>query len=310
MKKYLQILFITILSSTTSIAQQASRYAQSADEFGTDNPAGLSIEEMRYRGTVVHLLVRNQWWNFSTPGYPQAQALTWLDNASERHQMGATVLSDKIGETRQTGFSGRYAIRLAKGLKVGVSVGLLSHRVSIENLDQFDEGDPLAATVGNARLRLHSGIGAFYSFYDRNAAWNWFAGLSFRHVNFLDETQGSGKAQAEDDLLAQGGFGRGSVWVSGRLRLSLNQPTALDAYIRNYFLDERFFLGAMASSDASHYAVGAQFGYERLLSSAGQWNNHFLTLSAGLSKPLSKYVQGGSLIFDFKGTWSWQRRSS
>ncbi len=69
------------------------------------------------------------------------------------------------------------------------------------------------------------------------------------------------------------------------------------------------FFGATATSDASHHTLGGQVGYERLLNSSGEWNNHYLTLSLGLAKPLSKYIYGDNLIFDAKATWSWQRRS-
>ena len=307
MKK--NIYFVFIYLTTLTYAQQSSQFTHSADFFSLDNPAGLSIEEMRYKGTVVNLLVRNQWWDFNTSGYPQTQILTWLNNYPENHLIGAAVVVDKIGETRQTGLSGRYAHRLANGLKLGVSAGMVRQRIFTGKLDQFDPNDPLAATAGDPRWRLMTGAGMFYSNYRHNAAWNWFAGLSFRRVIFMNKTEGS-DTPPMTDVLAQGGIGQGTLWAGGRLRLSFNQPSALDVYVRNYFLNDRIFLGGMATSDADHHTLGIQAGYQHLLASAGQWNNHYLTISTGFSKPLSKYVQGGNLIFDFRATWSWQRRPS
>lgn len=306
MKKYFYSLLL-LLFLVKAAAQQASRITQAAEEFGMDNPAGQSIEEMRYRGTVANIYWRNQWWQFQSAGHPTTQTLTWLDTRPANSLVGFALAADKIGETRQIGLSGRYAHTVAEGLKIGVSAGMTSHRIFTENLDQYDPGDPVAASAGGTRWRLSVGAGAFYHFVEGERAWKWFAGASFRRVFFLDKLPGDGESPVETDLLAQGGLGRKSWWAGARLRISLEQPGALDAYVRKYFLDNQFFLGGTVTSDRKHHTAGGQAGYEWLLSRGGTSNNHYLAVSLGFSKPLSKYVDGGSLIFDAHAAWAWER---
>lgn len=306
MKKYLYLCFALAIGIEL-VAQQASRLTQSADDFGLDNPAGLSFEEMRYRGTVLSGLIRNQWWIGDAVGYPRTQALSWLDTRPEHYQYGAAILADKVGETRSFGLMARYAHTLAEGLKIGLSASGNSQRIAVERLDQYDVADPLAAAAGDTRWRLAVSAGAFYHIYQRNRAWNWFAGLAVRHGFALRHFTENAEAPAETDLLAQGGIGRGAFWAGGRLRMSLHLPGALDVYARQYFSDERFFLGGIFTTDSEHQTAGVQAGMERLLSSRGDKGNHFLTLSFSFARPLSHYVEGGSLIFDGRITWSWEQ---
>lgn len=289
-------------------AQQSSRYTQTADEFGLDNPAGLSFEEMRYRGTIVSGYLRNQWWlGDAVAGYPRTQALSWLNNRPERYQFGGAFLADKIGETRSFGLLGRYAHTVAEGLKIGISVGGFSQRVAVERLDQYDAGDPVAQAAGQTRWRMSVSGGAFYHLFDRNRLWNWFAGLSFRQSLLLSALPGGDKPPAETDLLAQGGFGRDSWWTGARLRWSRAYPEALDLYLRKYFDRDRYFVGGIFTTDLQHRTAGVQAGLERPLSTGGERGNHYLTVSLGFSKPLSNYVQGGNLIFDGRVTWAWEQ---
>jgi hypothetical protein len=304
------LLFLIPLFSSVN-AQQSSKITQAAEEFGIDNPAGISIEEIRYRGATVSAHLRNQWWRLNTPGFPQSQTLTWLDNTSESHQIGAVLLADKIGETRQTGAMGRYAHTLGSGLKIGVSAGISSHRIFTENLDRYDEDDPLTTSAGDARWRYSAGAGLFYARYEAVLTFKWFAGLSFRQTAFLSALPDNSTPPAERDLLAQGGIGWASWWATGRLRISSHGPGALDLYLRKYLADGKqnnFFLGGIASSDGNYQTAGGQIGFERLIKKGGLWDNHYLAICLGISKPLSKYIQSGNLVFDARMTWSWQRK--
>lgn len=314
MKKHLLLLLLLLLFLKAN-AQQSSIFIQSADDFGSDNPAGLSIEEMRYPGMSASVLARNQWWKFNAAGYPQTQRVSWLDNTSSRYQVGAAFLADKIGETRQAGISGRYAHIIIEGLKIGVSAGIISQTISFGNLDIYDTDDPVADAASGARWRLLAGAGAFYSGFDPLLSFRWYAGLSFQYASFLQQLPGMSETPSEAELLAQGGVRWGTWWSGGRLRISLEQPSALDFYLRKYLLGEEgiennFFLGGILTADRQYQVAGLQAGYERKLRSGGFWDNHYLVVILGFSKPLSKYIYGGNLIFDAKAAWAWQRKPS
>ena len=307
MKKHFHFFLLFVI--TTVNAQQSARYGQSADEFGLDNPAGLSFEEMRYKGTVLSGYLRNQWWKGSGTGFPSTQVLSLLNTRHRRHQYGGAFLADKIGETRNLGLMARYAHTVAKGLKIGVSAAGYSQRIAIENLDEYDAGDELVMAAGEARWRLSAGVGAFYHMFNRNRVWNWFAGASIRHAFLLDQIPGSTESPAETDILAQGGIGRGSWWAGGRLRVSIHQPGALDVYLRKYLTEEeRFFLSVIVTSDKRYQTAGMQAGLEWPLSTGGINGNHYLITNIGISKPVSKYIEGNNLIFDVRVAWAWQRR--
>lgn len=309
--KYYLYPFILLLPCFALPAQQSTIINQAADEFGYANSAGLSMEEMRFRGTLVNVFVRNQWWSANTPGSPRTQMVSWLDNTSQRHQYGAYFISDKIGETYQAGITGRYAHTIAEGLRVGITGGMTSNRIFVENLDQYDEGDPLAARAGESRWKLISGAGIFYTSYRPNTAFNWFAGLSFNYRTFLSSWPES-EAVSETDLLAQGGVGWNSWWAGGRIRASNELPSALDLYLRKYVFEKgkvnNYFAGGLFTSDGNLQTAGVQLGYERQLRSGGLWNNHYLIVSFSFSRSFSKYSFGDQLIFDAKATWAWERK--
>ncbi|MEK7253521.1 MAG: type IX secretion system membrane protein PorP/SprF, partial [Bacteroidota bacterium] len=306
MKQSLYLLILVFSFSQTQ-AQQTSRIAQAAEEFGSDNPAALSIEEILYRGANLSLRLRNQWWDFQTTGYPQTQSIAWLDNRAANSHYGATLIADKIGETRQYGLAARYARTLADGLKLGGSAGIFSQRIYGENLDVFDPNDPLLQVVGETRWRMSVSAGVFYSSSGYNQAWKWFAGAALRRAFFTGRLPGATKSSAETDLLAQGGLGKKGWWIASRLRLSLEQPSAFDLYVRKYVPGERFYLGAIATTDQKRQTAGIQAGGIFQLKKAGGKNDHFLTVNLGFSKPLSKYVYGSQLIFDAHVAWTWQK---
>jgi len=302
MKKHLY--FFLFLSSVYQLAaQQTSNFSQSADEFGLNNPAGLTIEEMRYRSATLSGYLRNQWWK--GVGFPRAQAVSWLDARPVRYHYGAIFLSDKIGETRTFGLQGRYAHTLVEGLKVGISMTGYSQQINVSNLDQYDENDPLAAAVGEARWRLAVGAGAFYHLFERKRrTWHWFAGAAFRRSFSVSKLPGGSEPPAETDLFAQGGLGHRDSWLAGgRLRVSLHQPAALDVYARKYFASGNYFIGGIFTTDQKYQTAGIQAGFERELRSSGDGDSHYLALSLGFSKPLSSYIEGNNLIFDMRATW-------
>lgn len=302
MKKHLCFSFLLCLACQLT-AQQSSRFTQSADEFGLDNPAGLTFEEMRYRCATLGGYLRNQWWKGA--GFPRAQAVSWLDARPARYHYGATFVTDKIGETRTLGLQGRYAHTLVEGLKIGILAAGYSQQINVANLDQYDENDPLAAEAGETRWRLAVGAGAFYHLFERKRrTWHWFAGAAFRRSFPLSKLSGGGDPPAETDLFAQGGLGHRDSWlIGGRLRASLYQPAALDVYGRKYFINGNYFVGGIFTSDKKYQTAGVQAGFERELRLGSDGDNHYLAVSLGFSKPLSNYIEGNNLIFDMRATW-------
>lgn len=304
MKKIYFLLFSIVFIISLN-AQQASRFTQSADDFGLDNPAGLSFEDMRYQGTTLNANVRSQWW--SDEGYPRTQALSWLDTRRERYHWGGAFIADQIGATNSLGLQGRYAHTIAKGVKIGISATGMSQKIDLPAHNIFDTGDPVAAAAGDTRWWLGASAGVFYSRFDATLPWNWFAGVAFRHILPLNQLPGGGEDPTATDFLAQGGIGWSSWWLGGRLRLSLHQPAALDVYARKYLFREKYFLGAIATSDTQYQTAGIQFGMEQPLRLDEEKGNHVLAVSLGFSKPLSSYVQGNTLIFDGRIVWIWER---
>ncbi len=303
------LLYLTI--GQNLLAQQSSIYNQAADEFGFDNPAGLSMEGIRFEGLQGSVTYRSQWMKLDVSGLPRTFLLNLLDNGSCNSLYGLFVGSDKIGETTQTSVLARYAHNLDEGLRIGVSAGWVSDRIAVEELNQYDPGDPVAMQAGNSRSKLAASAGIFYrSRITTGSPFSWFGGLSFRYATFLSDWQGS-SAPPEEDLLLQGGIRWNKLWIGARIRNSFDLPDALDAYARVYTdklgSKNNFFIGAIFTSDETQSTVGGQAGYESNILPGGRYGGHFLIVSTSFSKPMTQYVYGNHLIFDFKLTYTWQR---
>lgn len=298
------LLAIALLSFWWCEAQQTGLFGQAAESFGLYNPAGLAFEEMRHDGTIFNLHSRNQWWNQNLPGQPKTQTLTWLEN-QQKQLFGIRLNTDQIGETNRVGVAGRYAHAAGEGLKIGVGAGIYSNNTNVEKLYIYDLDDEVAMQAGETRLQLEASAGLFYHFFDPNRAWQWFAGASFRRLFFITPLAGSEGSTPETDLQLQGGISREKWLIAGQARISFQQPSAADFYLRRYFAGETVFLGLLATSDLRHHTAGVQAGYEWPLKSGGKQNNHYLNFSLGMSKPLSQYIDGNNLIVDFRVVWLW-----
>lgn len=303
MKKSLP-LAIALFSFLWCEAQQSGPYGQAAESFGLYNPAGLAFEEMRHSGTIFNLHLRDQWWNQNFPGRPKTQTLTWLEN-QDKQLFGARLNTDQIGETGRVGVTGRYARAVGKGFKLGVGAGLHSNKTNVQKLFIYDLDDEVAMQAGESRFQMEAGAGLFYHFFDPNKAWQWFAGASFRRLFFLTPLAGGEGSAPETDLLFHGGISQEKWLIAGQARISFQQPSAADFYLRRYFAGETVFLGLLATSDLRHHTAGIQAGYEWPLKSGGEQNNHYLNFSLGMSKPLSQYIEGDNLIVDFRVVWIW-----
>lgn len=245
-------LLVLLLVGGAARAQQDPLYSQYMFNTLAVNPG--------YAGSAgiftVMALSRHQW--VGLPGAPSTQTLlAHTPLKSTGMAVGASILNDRIGPTRQTGFYADFAYRIRTGKESRLAFGLKAGA----NLYQADLAalatvDPDAANVNVRGQALPNfGFGLFWH------APRWYAGASAPKLlqNEIGAVPGGGIVTAVErrHWFLIGGYVldidrslkfRPSVMA----RMVQGAPLSVDVNA-NFLIRERIWLGAM-------YRVGNSFG--------------------------------------------------
>lgn len=170
MKKFILILFVVLLNSTSK-AQQDAMISQYMFNGLFLNPAYSGS----HKYVTSSLLHRTQWVNF--PGAPKTALLAidgLVPGKSENMGIGLIVANDRIGATEQTDIFANYSyqLKLKKGkLAFGLKAGASNYIFKSDAVTVWDSNDNVFPARKSVWLPKF-GFGVYY-FHEK-----WYAGLS------------------------------------------------------------------------------------------------------------------------------------
>lgn len=142
-----------------AVAQQEPRYNQYMDNLLIINPGFAGSKKTG----VVLMLARNQWVSFD--GAPRTQLFSY-QTPIQKYQIGLgfSILTDKIGPLKQTGFYFDYSYFLRVGLKYKLGMGLKGgfsfYKASFTDLQTITP-DPIYSADIYKNFLPNFGLGAF-----------------------------------------------------------------------------------------------------------------------------------------------------
>jgi len=239
---------------TESLAQQDPMFTQYMENLSIINPAYAGSKEL----LNIMVVSRNQW--VSMPDAPVTNSFLMNSPIKESNMgLGFSVLSDKVGPVKQTGFYADYAYRLyfsnQRVLSLGMKGGVNFYDASLTNLSTNDPNDPVFANDINRNFLPNLGVGAF--FYSSR----YYVGLSLPKLieNEINKNEVSIQNVSKEEMHVF--FMSGYVFDVNRIvkfkpsilaKYVKNAPVSLDLGATFLFYD-RLWLGGI-------YRVGDSFG--------------------------------------------------
>ncbi len=156
------ILVITVLfCALESSAQQDPMYTQYMENLVTINPAYAGSKDL----LSMMVVSRHQW--VSMPDAPVSNTFSINSPISELNMgLGFSVISDKVGPIKQTGFYVDYAYKLhfsrQRTLALGMKGGVNFYDARLTDLSTNDPNDPVFASDINRNFLPNLGVGAFF----------------------------------------------------------------------------------------------------------------------------------------------------
>lgn len=246
------VLALALIFMRASYAQQDPLYSQYMFNMLAVNPAYAGSADI----FTAMALSRHQWVGFA--GAPSTQTLlAHTPLKKESMSLGLSVLNDRIGPTRQTGFYGDYAYRIRTGkntrLAFGLKGGANLYQADLATLATVDPDAANASVQG--KWLPNFGFGLFWH------SPTFYAGLSAPKLlqNEIDAIPAAGIVTAVERrhwFLTAGyvlDIDRSVKFKpSMMLRMVQGAPLSVDVNA-NFLFRERIWLGAM-------YRVGNAFG--------------------------------------------------
>jgi type IX secretion system PorP/SprF family membrane protein len=246
------VVLIMALSAGSVRAQQDPLYSQYMFNMLAVNPGYAGSADV----FTVMALSRHQWVGFS--GAPATQTLlAHTPLPAESMGLGLSIVNDKIGPTRQTGFYADYAYRIRTGadsrLAFGLKGGMNLYQADLAALTSVD---PDAANVNvKGKMLPNFGFGLYWH------SPRYYVGLSAPKLmeNEIDAVDGSGivtAAEVRHYFLVAGyvmDIDRSLKFKPSLMVRSVSgAPLSIDVNA-NFLVRDRIWLGAM-------YRVGNSFG--------------------------------------------------
>lgn len=243
---------LLLLGAISGSAQQDPLFSQYMFNTLAFNPA--------YAGSAnvftVMALSRHQWVGFD--GAPSTQTvLAHSPLPNENMALGLSVLTDKVGPTRQTAAYADYAYRIRTGtdtrLAFGLKGGVNLYQADLASLTSVDPDNASVNVKG--KVLPNFGFGMFWQ------GPRYYAGLSIPKLleNEIDATSGAALVTASEvrHYFLMAGYVMDidrhlKFKPSMMLRVVQGAPVSLDVNA-NFLLRDRIWLGAM-------YRVGNAFG--------------------------------------------------
>ncbi|TQD33372.1 PorP/SprF family type IX secretion system membrane protein [Haloflavibacter putidus] len=237
----LSALFILVLSSYDSHAQQDPQYTQYMYNMNVVNPAYAGSKE----SLSIGLLYRDQWSGFE--GAPQTFTFSAHSPIGDKTGLGLSAISDEAGPVKETNVYADFSYTIALGgdhkLAFGVKAGATFHDVGLLSLDLQDDFD--IAFEENIN-ETYPNFGAGFLFYTDN----YYIGFSV--PNFLNSTHldidGREFGTEEQHYFATAGY---VFQLSDNLKFkpstlvksSFKSPMSFDVNA-NFLFYDRFEIGA------------------------------------------------------------------
>jgi type IX secretion system PorP/SprF family membrane protein len=236
-----------------SSAQQDPMYTQYMENLVTINPAYAGSKDL----LSVMFVSRNQW--VSMPGAPFSNTFSINSPIKDLNMgLGFSVLSDKVGPIKQTGFYFDYAYKLyfsrQRTLSLGLKGGVNFYDANLTDLTTNDPNDPVFSSDINRNFLPNLGVGAF--FYSNQ----YYVGLSLPKLieNEINKNAVSVQNVSKEQMHVY--FMSGYVFDVNRIVKF--KPSILAKYVKNtpvafdfgatFLFYDRLWLGAI-------YRVGDSF---------------------------------------------------
>jgi len=278
MNKLIVILIVFFLQSFQTFGQQLPIFTQYRENQGYINPASINSDYFAYEhNTSFGISHRSQWVGFE--GSPKTQTIRgeYLSETGNSFELltGGYIMNDETDPMGMTGVYGRIGAVMTDGdakfggFSVGMTIGLVQYRVSIDQLNIKDVQD--IAAVNQNKIFPDVGLGIYY--YKRIGKGDvFYTGASIPQVFGLNLT-----FQEEDNVddfsieriqhfygllgyykyLNEDSFVEGSIWP----KYAPNAPFHIDANLR-YQMSNSFWVGVGGSSIGSlHLEAGVILGY-------------------------------------------------
>jgi type IX secretion system PorP/SprF family membrane protein len=207
----------------TSTAQQPTNITHYMFTNLLNNPAVAGSNE----GICVTALIRQQWYGFKD---------NWGGNTAPQNMyvsvdaplkflhggVGASVLTDKIGQENHTDVRVDYAYRTELGsgdLSVGAQLDIMNTKINSDDFHFVDEGDDVKTNLGKDDLVLDMGLGLSYKVPDK-----FYIGIS--GINLLQSKEDKIYYRLKRSYFLTCGYN----WVLPNHPLFELQPSALIRY--------------------------------------------------------------------------------
>ncbi len=255
---FLIITVVVLLQGKNASAQQDPLYTQYMDNLQVINPG--------YAGSVgvgnVLMVARTQWVEFD--GAPATRSFTYnVGDDNKNIGVGFSLMSDKIGPLKQTGFYADYSyfIRVSENFKLGLGLkgGVSFYRANLVALETVDS-DPVFSRDIYENFLPNVGVGMFL--YSENT----YFGLSIpklieNTITHEDVTTSYVNKQQMHIYFVAGhriDFNEDfQLKSNAMIRQVSGAPISFDMTVLGGFRD-KFWVGAMYRFDAA-YGIITQF---------------------------------------------------
>jgi type IX secretion system PorP/SprF family membrane protein len=207
-----------------SSAQQDPMYTQYMENLVTINPAYAGSKDL----LSVMFVSRNQW--VSMPDAPFSNTLSLNSPIKDLNMgLGFSIMSDKIGPIKQTGFYLDYAYRLyfnnKRTLSLGLKGGVNFYDANLTDLPTNDPNDPVFSSDINRNFLPNLGVGAFF-YTDQ-----YYIGLSFPKL--IENTINKNAVATENISKEEIHVYFMSGYVFDLNRIVKFKPSILTKYVKN-----------------------------------------------------------------------------
>ena len=176
------LIFLCLFGSLQLFAQQEIQVSQYMFSGIYLNPGYAGTHDF----TEASAIYRNQWTGF--PGAPTTELFSLEGQIAQGIMgLGMTITNDKIGDTRQTQFSGIYSYKLLLNssgdlkLSFGIKATLADYSAKLTETKVWDSGDPVFSQDQVDRLIPKFGAGVYI--YSKV----WYAGLAIPTLYAADK---------------------------------------------------------------------------------------------------------------------------
>lgn len=269
---YILVLFIVILSSNQTFAQQDPQFTHYMYNPSTINPAFAGYRNS-LSGTLIH---RSQW--IGVKGAPSSQALSIQSPLSnEKIAIGANLYNDVVGPVNEMALNFDFAYTIMtenSNINFGIKAGLQNYSFDPNKLSIQDQTDTNFSTIKN-QFSPQFGAGVMYETPNLYLGFSVPNIIETQHKNVIDNEIYSGKERR--NYYASAGYifqlpSNIKLKTSAVSKIVSGAPIQLDLSA-NFLINEKITAGAAYRFDAAvsimaayqltkELMIGASYDYD------------------------------------------------